>query len=201
MHQGAHHGKRFSFQYQCFTCGQARDTFVVSAACKHIVPALKSSLVKATAGEGAVFQHIIQICSIQPHYNGCVFTCLGELVEPRHPVRESRLGFFECHGLVVGLVIVVHHPLAQGRIRRQGHLPALECAHRGNFRAGFQFRHHFFGNALVMLVVPLVGRGRRSVGDGIVPGGERRQVQILLQAHILQPNVGEQQHRHQQDDH
>ena len=90
---------------------------MVRAAGDHIVPALKGSLVKAAAGEGTVFQHIVQIRPIQPHHNGGVFASFGEAVDARHPVRESRLGFFEGHGLVVGLVVVVHHPLSQRRWR------------------------------------------------------------------------------------
>ena len=170
VHQGAQHGKGPSLQLQRFARRQTGDALMVRATGDHIIAAFKGSLVKAAAGEGTVFQHIVQIRPIQPHHNGGVFASLGKAVNARHPVRESGLRLPQGHGLVVGLVVVIHHPLSQLAGGRQQHLPAFQRAHGVNLRAGPQFFHHLLCHTPVVLIVLLVrGRGG-GVCDRVIPG-------------------------------
>ena len=52
---------------------------------------------------------------------------------------------------------------------------------------------------MAVLIVNLKGQSGRAVSDGIVPGGQGGQINILLQAEKDQPEIGQKQGGKQQD--
>ena len=106
---------------------------MVCAARDHEAAGQKLLLIKASAGEGAVFQQVVQIDTLQADDEGRIFSGLFQTVQSFAPFRKGGLGIPEGPAFVIRLIIEVRQPLLQFGGGGHGNLPGFQGADGGGF--------------------------------------------------------------------